>query len=275
MDQEKEPYMIDSSIIEEYTKLNNELINLRRDLLQKNRDLNVLVQSVELKNAELEQIIRAISHDLKQPLTSIGLDLYFLAEKYQTTLPQKGLEVIERMRRISGNLGSLIDDLVKYARLGYDTCAMGNVDMQALVDECKDIMQGVIAESGVIITTDPLPVVVGCKTLLYQLIQNLIGNAIKFRRGTPPLIHINASETKDAWEFEVKDNGMGIEEKYIDQLFNVFKRAHPDSKIPGNGIGLSICKKVAQLHGGRIWVVSTVGEGTTFHFTLQKGVRKQ
>lgn len=271
MDQETEPHIIDSNIIKEYTKLNNELINLRRDLLQKNQHLNALVQSVEQKNVELEQIIRVISHDLKQPLTTIHLNLHFLMDKYRNAIPEKAYEVIERIQRTSGKLDSLIDDILKYALIGYETCAMDNVDMQSLVDECKDIMQGVIAESGAIITTGPLPVVTGCKSLLYQLMQNLIGNAIKFRRAIPTLIHISASEIKDAWEFEVKDNGMGIEEKYIDQLFNVFRRAHPGSKIPGNGIGLSICKKVITLHGGRIWVNSTVGEGTTFHFTLRKG----
>jgi len=135
-------------------------------------------------------------------------------------------------------------------------------------------LRAAIEESGAAVTHDPLPVVRGDDSQLAQLFQNLIGNALKFRSASVPRIHVSAREDKDHWEFAVRDNGIGIDPQYFERIFMVFQRLHNKDEYPGTGIGLAICKKVVDRHGGRIWVESEPGKGTAFRFTLPKLTEK-
>jgi Bacteriophytochrome (light-regulated signal transduction histidine kinase) len=141
-------------------------------------------------------------------------------------------------------------------------------DCEVVLSKVLANLKVAIAESNAVVTHDPLPTVLGDGTQLIQLLQNLISNAIKFRREEPPQVHIKAVQSPKEWVFEVRDNGIGMESEYFERIFTIFQRLHSKSEYPGTGIGLAVCKKILERHGGRIWVESQLGEGTTFYFTI-------
>jgi light-regulated signal transduction histidine kinase (bacteriophytochrome) len=140
--------------------------------------------------------------------------------------------------------------------------------MQAVLDRVLANLKVVTEEHGAVVTHDPLPIVLGDETQLVQLFQNLIGNGVKFRSDQTPQIHVSARRNEDRWELTVRDNGIGIERQYWDQIFVIFQRLHTRQKYPGTGIGLAICKRIVERHNGRIWIDSEPGQGAAFHFTL-------
>jgi len=170
----------------------------------------------------------------------------------------------------AARMKQLIEDLLAYSRVGTRGKEFKPVPVETAVRRAINNLRTAIEESGASITYDALPTVEADDVQLAQLFQNLMGNALKFRSASVPRIHIAAKELETEWEFAIQDNGIGIEPQYFDRIFMVFQQLHTKGEFPGTGIGLAICKKVAERHGGRIWVSSKLGEGSTFHFTLPK-----
>ena len=162
----------------------------------------------------------------------------------------------------------LIQDLLAYSRVGTQGKAFTPINCEAILERTLANLHMAIAESGAVITHSPLPMVMADDVQLTQLFQNLLGNALKFCEETPPRVHIAAERQGAVWVFAVRDNGIGIEPQYAERIFVIFQRLHRRSAYPGTGIGLAICKKIVERHGGRIWVESEPGKGATFYFTL-------
>jgi light-regulated signal transduction histidine kinase (bacteriophytochrome) len=162
----------------------------------------------------------------------------------------------------------LINDLLTYSRLGRGGKPFISTNSTEVLQRVLSNLQLTITESGACVTYDALPTVTADETQLEQLLQNLIGNALKFRRPGAPQVHVTAAAQAQAWRFAVRDNGIGIDPVYAERVFVIFQRLHGRSEYPGTGIGLAICKKIVERHGGQIWVESQVGQGATFYFTL-------
>ena len=175
----------------------------------------------------------------------------------------------------AGRMKQLIEDLLVYSRVGTRGKDFQPVDVEVPLRNALTNLRKSIEEASAAITWDPLPAAAGDDTQLAQLFQNLIGNALKFRSTSVPRIHISSKENEQGWEVAVTDNGIGIEPQYYERIFMVFQRLHNKTEYPGTGIGLAICKKVVERHGGRIWVESKPGEGSSFRFTIPKGSRKE
>jgi light-regulated signal transduction histidine kinase (bacteriophytochrome) len=169
---------------------------------------------------------------------------------------------------------ALINDLLMYSRVQRGTDEVKMVDCQQVLDQVLDDLQLTIEDTAATITHDPLPKLIGNERQLVQLFQNLIANALKFRQEAPPQVHIGCEDRRGEWLFCVRDNGIGIETQYLERIFVIFQRLHSRREYSGTGIGLAICKKVVENHGGQIWAESEVGSGTTFYFTLSKRKEK-
>jgi light-regulated signal transduction histidine kinase (bacteriophytochrome) len=194
--------------------------------------------------------------------------LQLLERRYKGKLDADADEFIAYALEGAARMRALTNDLLEYSRVGTRGRPFEPTD-------CVGVIQGVLAnllaaveESGAVVTYDGLPTVMADATQLTQLFQNLIGNAIKFRGKEPPPVRISAERQGKEWLFSVSDNGIGIAPEYTDRIFNIFQRLHSRSEYPGTGIGLAICKKIVERHGGRIWVESEPGKGSTFHFTI-------
>lgn len=222
------------------------------------------------KNKQLEEFAYIASHDLQEPIRTISSFVELFREMYSDKLDDQAKEFLHLMDGASARSQKLISDLLEYSRIGRSG-EMAEVDLQVVVKNVITDLSHVIRKSKAQIEFSGLPKVFGYPTDLRLLFQNLITNAIKFRNpDSTPKISISVTENDDEWEFSVSDNGIGIDEKYFEQIFVVFKRLHGRSEYEGTGIGLANCKKIAEIHGGRIWVESKVGNGSTFKFTLAK-----
>jgi light-regulated signal transduction histidine kinase (bacteriophytochrome) len=157
-----------------------------------------------------------------------------------------------------------------YSRVSNTDPTLEYIDLNAVVTQVTENLRDDIEKSGAVIEADPLPVIVGSRHQMVQLFQNLLSNALKFRGKEPPRVKVSANSGDGAWCFAVQDNGIGISSEYFDQIFVIFRRLHKRGDYPGSGIGLAICKKVVESHGGRIWLESQPGSGSTFHFTLSR-----
>jgi PAS domain S-box-containing protein len=226
-------------------------------------------QDLARSNDELQQFAYVASHDLQEPLRMITSYLELLERRYKGKLDAKADQFIGYAVDGAARMQILIDDLLQYSRVGSRTYSFAQVDCAIVLQHVLRNLQIAIAESNAIITYDALPEVNADITRLTQLFQNLIGNAIKFRREEPPQIQIGVKRTNGKWWlFSVKDNGIGIESQYADRIFVIFQRLHSRTAYPGTGIGLAICKKIVERHGGTLWVESTPNKGSTFYFTL-------
>jgi light-regulated signal transduction histidine kinase (bacteriophytochrome) len=165
---------------------------------------------------------------------------------------------------------SLIDGLLSYSRVGRRTEKFEPVDLKELLDELLRDLQPAIRDAAAKVEIGPMPIVCGSRVLLGQLFQNLISNALKFKTNRAPIVAVHCDERDGDWEFAVADNGIGIESRHFDRVFQVFQRLHSRDQFPGTGIGLAICRKIVEQYRGKIWIESTPGEGTTFRFTLPK-----
>jgi PAS domain S-box-containing protein len=222
-------------------------------------------------NAELEQFAYVASHDLQEPLRMIGSYTQLLERRYGDKLDQDAHEFMDFIVEGATRMKQLIEDLLAYSRVGTRGKELRPVQAQAVLGKALVNLRAAIEQSGATVTHDPLPEVSADDMQLAQLLQNLIANAIKFRKNDEaPRIHVGAEETGEEWRFSVADNGIGIEPQYFDRIFLVFQRLHTQDEYPGTGIGLAICRKVVERHGGQIWVESAFGEGSKFHFTLPK-----
>ncbi len=219
-------------------------------------------------NAELEQFAYVASHDLQEPLRMVASYNQLLARRYKGKLDADADEFIGFTVEGVARMQRLINDLLAYSRVGTGKKEHGPVAMSSVVENAIANLGSAINDEGAEITHDVLPMVKGNEGQLIQLLQNLIGNAIKFHGDQPPKIHIGARRDGACWMLSVRDNGIGIEPQYFDRIFIIFQRLQPREKYPGTGIGLAICKKIVERHGGKIWVESKQDTGSTISFTL-------
>jgi PAS domain S-box-containing protein len=226
----------------------------------------------ELKrsNAELEQFAYVASHDLQEPLRMVASYTQLLGRRYEAKLDQDAREFMSYIVDGATRMKQLIEDLLAYSRVGTKGQEFKPVALEAPLRRALFNLRAGIEEAGAAVTYDPLPTAHGDEVQLGQLLQNLVGNALKFRSNSVPRIHIGVSEKNSEYQIEVRDNGIGIEPQYYERIFMVFQRLHNKGEYPGTGIGLAICKKVVERHGGRIWVESRAGAGSSFFFTLPK-----
>jgi PAS domain S-box-containing protein len=230
-----------------------------------------LLAELERSNKDLEQFAYVASHDLQEPLRMVSSYTQLLARRYKDKLDQDAKDYIEFAANGANRMQRLIKDLLLYSRVTTRGAAPVPVDMKVVLGEAKDNLQVAIKETGALVTNNDLPVVAADHTQLVQVLQNLIGNAVKFRGETPPRIHISAEKTGGDWKISIQDNGIGIEPQYFERIFVIFQRLHTADKYQGTGIGLALCKRIVQRLGGNMWVESEPGQGSTFYFTL-KGV---
>jgi PAS domain S-box-containing protein len=219
-------------------------------------------------NAELEQFAYVASHDLQEPLRAIAGYCQLLQRRYVGRLDTDADEFIAFAVDGATRMQRLIEDLLCYSRVGTRGKPFEPTDCNAVFEQSLVNLKTAIAESGAQITRTDLPTVPGDRSQLEQLFQNLLSNAIKFRHDNPPRIRVGAEVEGDHWVFSFADNGIGIESRFADRIFAIFQRLHTRREYPGTGIGLAICKKIVERHGGRIWMRSSPGKGSTFYFTL-------
>ncbi|QQP88901.1 PAS domain S-box protein [Skermanella sp. TT6] len=231
-------------------------------------------QAEELRrsNAELEQFAYVASHDLREPLRMVTSYLSLLQRRYEDRLDDDARDFIGFARDGATRMDRLILDLLDYSRVGRRSKAMAPIPVAEVIAAARHNLQVALAESAAILRVPPdLPVVPADDNELTRLFQNLIGNAVKYRSpGTVPEISIDWADEPGCWRFGVTDNGLGIAAEHFDRIFMVFQRLHGRGDYDGTGIGLAICRKIVEHHGGRIWVTSEPGRGSTFHFTLAK-----
>ncbi|MDJ0577566.1 MAG: ATP-binding protein [Xenococcaceae cyanobacterium MO_234.B1] len=228
-----------------------------------------LEQKISERTAELEQFAYIVSHDLLEPLRSISGFSYLLQEEYQSQLNQEAREYLDFINDGAARMKQLIEDLLAFSRVGSQNLVLTPIDCEQIIREVISNLQAAITENQVKIHWDNLPKVIGDRTLLIQLWQNLISNAIKFRNSeSVTQIYIAATQKSHELVFSIRDNGIGIDPQYTEDIFAVFRRLHTRQQYPGTGIGLAICRRIAELHGGKIWVKSSLGKGSTFYVSL-------
>jgi signal transduction histidine kinase len=227
-------------------------------------------EELQRANDDLQQFAYSASHDLQEPIRNVAIYSEIVAKRYRNQLDADGQQFLGFLTEGGRRLSTLINDLLAYTRAGAvpgDTAA-ARADSSVVLQHTLSSLAEAIRESGATVTHDGLPEVPMSEAHLQQMFQNLIGNALKYRKDEPPEIQISAVKADGAWRFSVRDNGIGIDPQYNEKIFGVFKRLHRDQKYSGTGIGLAICQRVVRRYGGRIWVESAPGEGSTFCFTI-------
>ena len=255
------------------------LLNILDDLNKSNEELKKAHEVLEMRvrertaelarsNAELEQFAYIASHDLQAPLRMVSSYVQLLARRYQGKLDQDADDFIGFASEGAARMQRLINDLLAYSRVGTRGKSFEEVNLESVVSEALENLLVGIKEKNAVVIHDPLPRVYGDSGQLTQLFQNLIDNAIKFHRDEQPLVHVSARLEEGDCICSVQDNGIGIAPEYVDKIFVLFQRLHTRKEYPGTGIGLAICKRIVERHGGQIWVESSPGKGSTFHFRL-------
>ena len=244
-----------------------------RDITESRRlaeDLARHAEKLARSNAELERFAYVASHDLQEPLRMVASFTQLLSKKYSGKLDETADRYIEFAVDGAKRMQQLIVDLLAFSRVNSKELDLRQTNCEAVVQTALQNLSAAMEESGAAIERDPLPVLTADAGQLGQLFQNLIGNAIKFRGQAPLRIHIAAADRGPDWLFSIQDNGIGIDPRYSDRIFQIFQRLHTRAEYPGTGIGLAVCQKVVERHGGKIWVESEPGAGSTFRFTIPK-----
>jgi PAS domain S-box-containing protein len=227
-------------------------------------------EELKRSNGELEQFAYVASHDLQEPLRMVSSYTQLVMKRYGERLDGDAKEFMNYVVDGAARMKQLIEDLLAYSRVGTRGKEFRPTPVENALKRAITNLRAAIEESDAEITHDPLPTVNADEVQLAQLFQNLMGNALKFRGADKPHIHVGAADRDSEWEFRIKDNGIGIEAQYFERIFMLFQRLHTKGEYPGTGIGLAICKKVVERHGGRLWVESEPGKGSSFNFTLPK-----
>ncbi len=240
-------------------------------LRERNAELGHANTELARANAELERFAQVASHDLQEPLRTVSSFVQLLAKRYGEHLDETGRRYINYAVDGAERMRALIHALLAYSRLErQEVPTDAEVALPKILARVQSDLHAAITSTRAEITSEELPTVVGNEGQLAQLLLNLIGNAIKYRRDEPPRVHVSAFDEGDHWRVSVADNGIGIEPKYFERIFVVFQRLHTREIYEGTGVGLAICKRIVERHGGRIWLDSRPGEGSTFHFTVRK-----
>lgn len=232
------------------------------------RDLSLRAEELARSNAELEQFAYVASHDLQEPLRTVASYVQLLSRRYKGRLDADADDFIDFATEGALRMQRLIEDLLVYSRVGTRGSVFAEVESEEVFRSAIRALAEAVRESGAEVTHDPLPRVHGDAGQLAQLLQNLVGNALKFRGESPPRVHVSARRDDGGWRFSVTDQGIGIAPEHFERIFRVFQRLHGRAEFPGTGIGLAVCKKIVERHGGRIGVESAPGRGATFWFTL-------
>ncbi|AXB48512.1 sensor histidine kinase [Amycolatopsis albispora] len=253
----------------ELVELGADVEDMRRRIVAELAELKRAQDELQRSNSDLEQFAYVASHDLQEPLRKVASFCQLLQRRYQGQLDERGDQYIDFAVDGARRMQALINDLLAFSRVGRKTGEMAEVDTAKLVGQAMRNVEAVVEETGATITHGELPVVHGETSLLTGVFQNLLSNALKFRGEDPPEVRIEAERDGDDWVFSVTDNGIGIEPEYADRIFAIFQRLHPKSAYPGTGIGLAMCRKIVEYHGGRIWLDTDPPAGhTRFRFTL-------
>lgn len=246
-------------------------IGVQTDITQRKEHEVALAQKTEelaRSNAELQQFAYVASHDLQEPLRMVASYTQLLGKRYKGKLDNDADEFIEYAVDGVNRMQRLIDDLLEYSRVSSEKTLFEQTDCTVVMAQVRKTLSTSIQEQQAVITHDLLPILEAKESLLAQVFQNLIGNAIKFHGDTIPKIHVHAKQLSDGWEFSITDNGIGIPQDQLDRIFSIFQRLHSRDEYPGTGIGLALCKRIVEKHDGKIWVQSEPGKGSTFYFTI-------
>jgi PAS domain S-box-containing protein len=253
---------------EELVKANSELEAQIAQRKKAEAGLKQTLEDLTRSNEDLQQFAYVTSHDLQEPLRNIVSCLRLLEKKYKNQMNAEADQYIHYSVDSALRMKALILDLLAYSRVATKGKSAEPTDCERMLDTVLDNLNSAMNETGAIITRDTLPTIRADETQLTQVFQNLIQNAVKFRRAESPKVHVSAVKNENGWIFSVKDNGIGIESQYLEKIFVIFQRLNKRTEYEGTGMGLAIVKKVVERHGGRIWVKSEPGKGTTFYFTI-------
>lgn len=251
---------------------------MRRQLILSLDDVSFKASELQRSNRELEQFAYVASHDLQEPLRKVASFCQMLENRYSDQLDERARQYIAYAVDGAKRMQGLINDLLAFSRVGQPGAHFRPVDLNEVAGEAVSELEAAVEDSEATITVDRLPVVTGDRTLLIQLFANLMGNSIKFRRvDAAPAIRITAKQNGGEWEFACQDNGIGIEPAYRERVFVIFQRLHPRDAYPGTGIGLALCRKIVDFHGGKIWVEEGPAgtAGTTIKWTLPTTTSRQ
>ena len=256
----------------------NSRLSLQRDykgrpiaILESQSDITPLQEyavNLSRSNKELEQFAYVASHDLREPLRMVTSFSQLLQQKYQGRLDADADEFIGYIVDGAARMDALIQDLLEYSRVSSRAKPFGPTDMGVVMDHVRQNMAVLIRENGAEVTSGPLPTILADQSQMVQVVQNLVANAIIYRTDELPRVRVEAREKGKEWIFSVHDNGIGIDPAYFDKIFELFQRLHSREQYPGTGIGLAICRRIVERHGGRIWVESEQGKGSTFFFSI-------
>jgi signal transduction histidine kinase len=259
-------------LIDKHRQAEEEVRALNRTLEQRveerTAELAHANESLEHSNLELKQFAYVASHDLQTPLRAVAGFAQFLQMDHQGKLGEKADHQIERIVGGCQRMQTMINDLLTYSRVESRSRPFVSADLNEVFDDAVTILSASIEDSGGEVTRDELPILSGDRSQLGQLLQNLIGNSLKYHGDEPPHVHLSAESNGGHWTVAVRDNGIGIDAEYHDRIFEIFRRLHTQEKYPGTGIGLAVCRRIVHRHGGRIWLESVQGTGTTFYFTV-------
>jgi light-regulated signal transduction histidine kinase (bacteriophytochrome) len=226
-------------------------------------------------NEELEQFAYIASHDLQAPLRSVSGFAQMLQRNYQDKLDKDANEYIQYITESALQMQRLISDLLAFSRIGRSKEVAVPTNLEEVLAQVQSQLQGIIDSRAAQITHDPLPTIDCVPLEINQLLQNLISNGLKFQPGDKPRVHVSARKTGATWTFSVRDYGIGISPEHHRKIFQIFQRLHTSDQYEGTGIGLALCKKIVERHGGKIWLESEPGHGATFYFTLPARATKR